>query len=989
MRHKVIVGLKKIASLSLAVLLSAAPAAAGLLVRGTEGITMTGADGVRYEELSGITMTGADGLLGMKVNGITTPPAVADGITMTGADGVLYTGTNGITMTGADGITMTGADGITMTGADGITMTGADGATYHVDSVVVRRASGITMTGADGITMTGADGLQHMSLDGITMTGADGITMTGADSLRLNTADGVVLKGADGSVFSVSPSGITMTGADGITMTGADGITMTGADGLILKTAAGGALGSGLQALDPELALLLNRVTDDSGISAVVTFHHYPTDADLEQLRSLGIHGGTRFRRLPMIVFSASRSKIIELSRLPSVRSIWSNRTLRWDDAGAHSLTGVDRARADADLSSANAGLAVSGRGVTVAVLDTGLDATHADLAGRVAHNVKLADTQGLLPLGFQYPLNVEGLPSTDQLSGHGTFVAGLIAGSGARSGGKYAGVAPGASVVGLSAGDANLLFVLAGLDYLLERGPALGVRVVNCSFSANTVYDEGDPVNVATRMLTDAGVNVVFSAGNSGPGADTLNPYALAPWVVSVGATDTRGRLASFSSRGSFGSTSRRPTLVAPGVEAVSLRAPLSLNLTGLTGLATGADARLLTASELPYYTTASGTSFSAPVVAGAIALMLEANPSLTPAEVRDILQRTATPLAPRYAHEVGAGVLNAHAAVIEAAFPERRFGLWRAALDTGQVRFVKDAPREFAGTVYPGRTACASLSIPGHAVHASVRIAWGPLLTANDLGMKIYEPSGTLRANVNALNLPGLTGRREAAQFDNPTAGLWRVGVSNTLGLLGTAQGYAGVLEVSRVEYAELGDLAGLSPAAREDVRQALRSFALTPYGSYFRPEFAVTRAELASALVRGGRVPQYVSAAPTYADVRSRELTHYVESVQAAPDGPLFDDAPAGGTFRPDESVSRLAAAVALVRAAGLRADAENYAGLNTGVSDINAVPLELRGYVAVALARGLLASEGGYFRPQSPLTRAQLARALAALAKLREG
>ena len=74
--------------------------------------------------------------------------------------------------------------------------------------------------------------------------------------------------------------------------------------------------------------------------------------------------------------------------------------------------------------------------------------------------------------------------------------------------------------MVGLSAGDLTLVYVLEGFDYLLANGRDLGVRVVNCSFSANTFYDTNDPVNVATRMLTDAGINVVFSAGNTGPGA-------------------------------------------------------------------------------------------------------------------------------------------------------------------------------------------------------------------------------------------------------------------------------------------------------------------------------------------------------------------------------------------------------------------------------------------------------------------------------------
>ncbi|HYG83174.1 MAG TPA: S8 family serine peptidase [Pyrinomonadaceae bacterium] len=955
MKIKLSNSLQKVLSLALVLFLSAGPAAAGILVRRAEGITMTGADGVYYEDLNGITMTGADGLLGLKVNGVTLP--VTDGITMTGADGVTYTGANAVGAANADGITMTGADGITMTGADGITMTGADG---------------LQMLGLDGITMTGADG--------ITMTGADGITMTGADS--------VIIVTSDGRVFSVSPNGITMTGADGITMTGADGITMTGADGITMTGAdsVGGVVATGLQGLDPELALLLNRATDDSAINAVVTFHKYPTDADLAAMRALGITGGTRFRKLPMIIFSAFPSQIVKLSQLPSVRSVWGNRTLQWNAEQTSALTGTGRVYTDADLTRKNRGLAVTGRGVTVAVLDTGLDGTHADVSGRVVSNVKLADLQGLSPLGFQYPANVQGLPNTDLLAGHGTFVSGIIAGNGARSNGRYKGVAPNAKLVGLSAGDANLLFVLAGFDYLLAQGPALRVRVVNCSFSANTVYDPNDPVNVATKMLTDQNVNVVFSAGNTGPGADSLNPYALAPWVVSAGATDARGRLAQFSSRGAFGSAfRRRPTLVAPGVDMISLRAA-GLNQTGLNGLSSGADTRLLPLNDLLSYTAGSGTSFSAPVVSGTIALMLEANPNLKPAQVRDILQRTATPLPSNFAHEVGAGVLNAHAAVLEAAFPARRMGAWRATLNRGQVRFVKNAPRTFTGTVRPGLISTTNLTIPSNTVAASVRVAWGPLLTVNDLGMRVYDSGGVLRSHVNALNLPGLTGRAEGTQLVSPAAGTWRVQVFNTLGLLGLPQPYVGRLDVSRVEYAPLTDISGLSASAQNDIRQNLRSFVMMPVGDRFFPSWPVTRGELAATLVRGARVPQYMPGVPTYTDVRNAELMNFVESVQKAPGGPLFYDAPAGGAFYPDRSVKRLAAAVALVRAAGLRAAAENYTGPMPALADMNTIPVEYRGYVAIAHTRGLLKASGGYFSPQSALTRVHLAQAMVVLTKL---
>ena len=78
-------------------------------------------------------------------------------------------------------------------------------------------------------------------------------------------------------------------------------------------------------------------------------------------------------------------------------------------------------------------------------------------------------------------------------------------------SNGKFSGVAPGAKLVGISAGDLTLLYVLEGLDYLVANGNGLNVRVVNCSFSANTVFDTNDPVNIATRLLTQNGVNVVF----------------------------------------------------------------------------------------------------------------------------------------------------------------------------------------------------------------------------------------------------------------------------------------------------------------------------------------------------------------------------------------------------------------------------------------------------------------------------------------------
>src|SRR6185295_7894581 len=161
---------------------------------------------------------------------------------------------------------------------------------------------------------------------------------------------------------------------------------------------------------------------------------------------------------------------IAAVSHFPAVRSIYGNRTFQWNlDSTARTVTTVDRVKRNSDLTSANRGVAITGRGVTVAVQDTGVDGTHADLSGRVVQNLKLADTQSL-GAGFNYPLATSSLPNTDQAYGHGTFVAGVIAGNGQQSAGKYAGVAPSANIMGLSAGDASLLFILSGFDYLLAN---------------------------------------------------------------------------------------------------------------------------------------------------------------------------------------------------------------------------------------------------------------------------------------------------------------------------------------------------------------------------------------------------------------------------------------------------------------------------------------------------------------------------------------
>jgi serine protease AprX len=314
-----------------------------------------------------------------------------------------------------------------------------------------------------------------------------------------------------------------------------------------------------------------------------------------------------------------------------------------------------------------------------------------------------------------------------------------------------------------------------------------------------------------------------------------------------------------------------------------------------------------------MPFYTTASGTSFSAPVVAGTIALMHEVNSNLRPAEVKDILQRSATPLPNYYNHEVGAGMLNAYAAVLESAFPWRRTGLFRSILSSNAVEFSTSTIKNLSGAVSPTVPFESTVAIPANTVQASVNINWGGLTSANDLGLKVFGEDGALRGESNYLNLPGLTGKREKVTVNRPRNENWRVAVRNSLGV-GTAQDFVGTVSATQIRYLDFKDLQDLATNDQTAVYDSIGSYLVLSDGKKFRPFWSVSRSEFAEALVRSGRVPQYVAAKQMFTDVRDLTTRAAVESVQSNPSGRLFIDA-SNGVFRPSDATTRLVAAVAL--------------------------------------------------------------------------
>jgi subtilisin family serine protease len=307
-------------------------------------------------------------------------------------------------------------------------------------------------------------------------------------------------------------------------------------------------------------------------------------------------------------------------------------------------------------------------------VIDSGVTSWHDDLSS-AAGGQRIAAWVDLV--------NGRSQPYDD--SGHGTHVAGIIAGNGYDSSGARTGIAPGASLVVLKALDANgggrISHVIAAFDYILAHKTEFNIRVVNLSLSTG-VYESVylDPLTLAAKRLVDAGIVVVAAAGNQGETADGHTQYgaitapANAPWVLTVGASSHMGTvdpaddtMAIFSSRGPTAlDITAKPDIVAPGVGIESLSDPLSAFYASKAAyLLNGTVAR-------PYkpYLSLSGTSMATPVLTGSVALMVKANPALTPNQVKAILQYTSH-VNPRYNRLTqGVGFLNTKGAVELASY-------------------------------------------------------------------------------------------------------------------------------------------------------------------------------------------------------------------------------------------------------------------------------------------------------------------------------
>jgi len=465
--------------------------------------------------------------------------------------------------------------------------------------------------------------------------------------------------------------------------------------------------------------------------------------------------GGPLGRKLSIIngrVTELTHQKIAKLAEDAGVSQIDLDRAAFATDDRTNATTGVAAIRSE---------LGLDGAGVGVAIVDSGVSGVHDDLLRHTVtstSNGTTTTTTVNAPRVAHFADFVGAQTAAYDDYGHGTHVAGIVVGTGYDSSGNRTGVAPGATVMALKAldnrGNGTISNIIAAIDYAVTNRATYNIRVINLSIGAG-VYQSftTDPLTVACRRAADLGMVVVAAAGNLGRNADGSPGYRRitapgnAPWVLTIGASShmgTVGRnddtIAGFSSRGpTHVDRFAKPDLVAPGVGIESLSDAASYMYSSKSQYLLPGTVQV---SYLPYLSL-SGTSMSTPVVSGAVALMLQANPQLTPNAVKAILQFTAQVKSGYDLLTQGGGFLNTRGAVrLARYFANPAAGLPGGTSDVysdGSVTWSRHLTwgnhRIGPGMIRPGRNAWRNDVVWGAArTPEGTFVAWGTTCPADD---------------------------------------------------------------------------------------------------------------------------------------------------------------------------------------------------------------------------------------------------------------
>ena len=398
--------------------------------------------------------------------------------------------------------------------------------------------------------------------------------------------------------------------------------------------------------MSPELSGMLASAKQGTAknqtVRVIVQYKQVPTMAHYATMQNRGGRLHSRLHMIKGASFTIPASALPALEADPDIASVTVDHPINMmmDDL-TNDATGVENAWSTG----------FTGAGVGVAVIDSGINDNQPDLqnatgTSRVVYHQDFTGTPTTNANGGQY-----------DLYGHGTHVAGIIAGNGANSGGQYAGVAPGATLIDLRALDANGAgtdsSVIAAIQQAIALKNTYNIRVINLSLGRGIpVSYTQDPLCQAVEAAWQHGIVVVVAAGNYGRlnvngsnGFGTITAPGNDPYVITVGATKNNGNgsangetKASYSSKGpTTYDHIVKPDIMAPGNAIVSLAAPgATLESSYPSDLTSGNDG-------VHNYFKLSGTSMATPVVSGAVAILLQETNTLTPDQVKARLMKTA----------------------------------------------------------------------------------------------------------------------------------------------------------------------------------------------------------------------------------------------------------------------------------------------------------------------------------------------------------
>ncbi|MHB8063662.1 MAG: S8 family serine peptidase [Ruminiclostridium sp.] len=479
----------------------------------------------------------------------------------------------------------------------------------------------------------------------------------------------------------------------------------------------------------------ITQAEESDEIPVTVVFNKKLTDDEFASIEEL--LGNPEFKHkfeiIPGVALSLTKDQISQLEQSDLVQQVEYDEPVHATLNTSSNYFGVTKARTDFSVEGDrdSAPTSYTNNDVVVAVIDTGIDASHVDLDGGKV-------------IAWKDWVNNRTTPYDD--NGHGTHVSAIIAGTG-EGNANYKGVAPGASLIGLkvldSAGSGTISNVTAAIDWAVTNRSTYNIKIISLSLGTNGSSDGTDSTSLAINNAFNAGIIPVVAAGNSGPGKATIGSPGAATRALTVAAFADVGEkgfyLADFSSRGLTLDGRLKPDIAAPGYQITSA-----------------------SANSTNQYVTYSGTSMATPFTSGTAALILDANPNLTPAQVVSLITGTAQDWGPSGQDlDYGFGRLDSYEAIKAAG------------------NFTGTGPA-VPGHLYKSDSLASknkydefTIAIPNTTYPIAITLIQPNLTASQDFDVFLYNPSGTQVASSEGVS------RQETISYTPTTTGTFKIKV------------------------------------------------------------------------------------------------------------------------------------------------------------------------------------------------------------------